>query len=165
MLSIDTMMVTACCLGLVYAAGHDIAVRTIPNWVSLCIGCAGFVHAIFAGRPVAAVGVASIIFCVGLLAWRVSLLGGGDVKLMTAVSFWVRPQTEPELLLLIAVAGGLVACLYLLAGAVAPRPASHRPPTKARRIVRVELRRMRRRQSIPYAVAIASATIVCLAKG
>ena len=164
MLTHDAMMVTVCFSGLAYGAAHDVAVRTIPNWVSVCIGLVGLCHALLQHFALQAIVNGSLAFCFGLLGCRAAVLGGGDVKLISAVSLWFRPSDEPRLIALIAVAGGVLACFYLLMQRLAPRPAREKPHNLTRRLVRVELRRIRRRASIPYAVAIASATMLCLAQ-
>ena len=161
---LDTMMVTAFCLTLVWGAAHDVATRTIPNAVSLVAAALGIVHAALAGTLIETIAISCLVFLLGVCAWRASLIGGGDVKLMSAVSLWLKPHSEPALFVAIAVFGGVVACLYLLLGAIVPVRHSARPRTLLQRAIRVERRRIERRGPIPYAVAISSAAILCLAQ-
>ncbi len=163
-MSLDTMMVALCCLALAYAAAHDLAARTIPNMLSLGIGAAGLVEATRHQQLVPALGIAILVFFGGLCAWRASLLGGGDVKLLAAVSLWMRPDREPGLLLYISIAGGVLACIYLALGRVVRPPSLPRPGDLVRRVLRVECRRVHLRAPLPYAVAIAAASILCLTR-
>ena len=161
---IDTMMVTFCGLLLAYAAAHDIAVRTVPNRVSIGIALLGLLHAVLAGIVLPGVSIALVVFGCGVLAWRAGLLGGGDVKLMAAVSLWFRPHAEPLFLVMMSILGGVLAVLYLVLGHLVPASGGTPSGNLARRVIRAELRRIRRRSPLPYAVAIGSAAFFCLVR-
>ncbi len=156
---LDTTMVGLCCVGLVYAAAHDIAARTIPNAVSVMIGAAGAIHAACRNEIWACFAVAIVVFLVGAAGWRARLLGGGDVKLLAALSLWIGPAGTAPWLLAVSIAGGILACLYLVLRLVLPARHGPKPKGFLARVWRAEWRRIRMRHSLPYAVAIAAASI------
>jgi len=54
-------------------------------------------------------GAAAAVLAGGAVLFAFNKMGGGDVKLMTAVAFWAGFEQVADLLLLIAVAGGALA--------------------------------------------------------
>ena len=74
---------------------------------------------------------------------RLGIVGGGDAKLIAAVSLTQSPADVPSLLLHIALAGGVLALVYLARALLSPQPS------------RVAVRS----QSIPYGVAIVLGTL------
>lgn len=78
-----------------------------------------------------AVLLALVVFAVaaGLFAARV--MGGGDVKLMAAVTLWAGPQWTAPFLLLTAIAGGLVTLVVMLQALVRPGAAEVGAETEA----------------------------------
>ena len=163
-MTVNTILLCLCGLALLYAAAHDVAARTIPNTVSLLVGVGGAAQAVRHAHPLAAVSVAGAILLAGLVAWRTSLVGGGDVKLLTVTSLWVDPARVPSMLLNMSIAGGALALLYLALDRLPLAAWPDKPQHLVARIARVERRRIRRR-SLPYGVAIAAASLVCLARG
>jgi len=145
-------IVATALLLLITAAGWDIATRRIPNWVS---GCLVGVYALGAflapgATDVAgalAVGFAVFLLASALFAW--GKLGGGDVKLLTAVALFAGAGRIAELLLMIALAGGALALALLL-----PRRFPVLPAPIQGRLVQAEL---------PYGVAIAAGAAWILA--
>jgi prepilin peptidase CpaA len=95
------------------AAVFDVAELRIPN--RICAAIAGLypAHVVATGKLAdvpAVLGVATCVFIVGALLFRLGKMGGGDVKLMTVIALWAGPHT----LLFIAVttlAGGALALL------------------------------------------------------
>ncbi len=55
------------------------------------------------------VGAAAAVLIGGAVLYAFNKMGGGDVKLLTAVAFWAGFEHVTELLLYVAVAGGLLA--------------------------------------------------------
>lgn len=122
------------CLGLfaillVAAAAHDLRTMHIANEFSLAIVA---LFAIAAATGLAsgelslpalgmALACAAGVFALGTAAFAVGALGGGDVKLLAAVSLFVGPARLFDFLAITAVAGGLIA-LAILAGAPIGRP-------------------------------------------
>ncbi|MCS6987733.1 MAG: prepilin peptidase [Sphingomonadaceae bacterium] len=79
---------------LVIAAAWDLAVRQIPDRASAGIALAALVP--LAQQPLptglASLLVATVLFGLGVVAFRFGLMGGGDVKLLGAVGLWLRPE-------------------------------------------------------------------------
>ncbi len=55
------------------------------------------------------VGAAVAVFVGGAVIYAFNKMGGGDIKLLTAVAFWAGFEHLTELLLYVSVAGGAVA--------------------------------------------------------
>lgn len=159
---IQIAIVAGCSALLIYAALHDVVGRTIPNFVSLILISLGFLRITMAHTMLTSVLAAGAVFAVALLVWYAGLLGGGDVKLLTATRLVVPPQDVPMLLVSVAMVGGMLACIYVAARHILPVPVVQRPRDIFRRIVRVELWRVHRRGPLPYAVAIALGTMTQL---
>ena len=126
---------SAACLACV----TDVTTRRIPNVLTFSTAaCALVFHSLSEGWSGA--GHASAGLVTGLLMFLPLFLlrgmGGGDVKLLTALALWIEPTWFLKLLLMMALVGGL---LTLVMGAwhIA--------------------RRQRDRLAIPYGVAIAIA--------
>jgi prepilin peptidase CpaA len=94
---------------LILAAMTDLRERRIPNW--LTAGVAGLypLYALVSPAPLAwlaAVGIAVAMFALGALLFARALIGGGDVKLIAAVSLWAGPELLPGFGLVTALTGG-----------------------------------------------------------
>lgn len=152
-------MALLCC-----AAVHDVAFRTIPNWLSATIFVLGGSFRVLDGSVLAGLLAVSLIFAGSLLLWHRGWLGGGDVKLLTACGFLVPPTLAVAMLLDTALAGGLLALLYLALGRVLAAPPVIRPVGLMSRVVRVERRRIARRGPLPYGSAIAAGALIVLLK-
>jgi prepilin peptidase CpaA len=62
---------------------------------------------------VESVACAAIMLAGGAILFARGVVGGGDVKLLAAVSLWVGPTAVPKLLLLTALLGGVLAVAFL----------------------------------------------------
>ena len=148
------------------ASLNDVAVRTIPDLAPLGLVAIGVAVRLADGSAATAFAASTAVFVFGALCWRFGWLGGGDVKLLAACALLVSPALVPQLVLLTAIAGGILACLYLALGAVARislAPArTERSHSFAGRVRRTEWWRIRRRASLPYGCAIAVATLITL---
>ncbi len=161
---------------LVYAALHDVAARTVPNWlpvVILVIGIAARLadHTLEAGLLIAAITFA-ILFCI----WVLGVMGGGDVKLWAATALLIPPQLQPEIdfYFRVFLLGGLLGLIYLALFAVMrrwqPAPAAgglrsgagRRGAGLVRRVLRAEAWRISRKGPLPYACAISAGAILTL---
>jgi prepilin peptidase CpaA len=150
---------------LVGAALHDVAFRTVPNWMSLVLlGDAAVLRASHGDLPEAA-GIGLAVLLAASCCWRRGWLGGGDVKLLAASIMLVPPTLALPLLLQVALAGGVLAILYLALGCLVARPRAGRPAGLLRRVWRTERYRMHRRGPLPYASAIAAAALLTLVGG
>ena len=161
---LQSAIVTLCMALLVAGSARDIAVRTIPDWTSLGLATIGVTLRLLEGTFIIGAAAAVAVFALAALCWRCGWLGGGDVKLLAACSLLVPPIQVPHLVLLTSLAGGAIACLYLVLGRLLPRrlTASPRPIALIRRIGRAERWRIGKRASLPYGCAISVATLAAL---
>ncbi len=150
---------------LIYSACHDFAFRTVPNAASVALLALGLALRLLDG-PFSLLGWSSLI-AVGVLVvtfffWRMGWMGGGDVKLLTAASFFVPPtlQSQASLISGTALAGGVLALTYLAASAIVRRPTGSRPQGFLPRVLRCEQWRVSRRGPLPYAAAIAVGGVI-----
>lgn len=164
------MVPFAAAMALLFAAAHDVAVRTVPNRVSLTVAAAGLVLNALDGQLVPALFGGGLVFAGAWYCWRRGWIGGGDVKLLTACVLLVPPGAVPELLLSTAIAGGILALCYVALARLLPEPGGRslqragpaRHDNMVRRIWRVERRRIHRGQSLPYSCAIAAGMLLTL---
>jgi prepilin peptidase CpaA len=140
--------------GLLIGAGvQDLRRMTIANGFSLAVAGLFVVWAggaLAAGRlspadVAVAVGCAVVVFAVGAAAFAAGGLGGGDVKLLAAVSLFAGPTRIVDFLAVTAIAGGVLG-LAILAGA----PIGQSAPLPANGPLRARLR-----SNLPYGPAIA----------
>jgi len=95
----------------------DLRYRRIPNALVGAIAVVGGAHSVFVGGPRGALasflGLGTGISLLALpFAWR--MLGGGDVKLLGAIGVWLGVAGVLRVAWLGAVAGGVLAVVYLL---------------------------------------------------
>lgn len=163
------MVFTFVCVGgiaclLLCAALHDVALRTVPNWLSAIVAVLGFALRAAAHQLPGAVIGAAIVFGCAFLFWARGWLGGGDVKLLGAVTPAFRPELVSEFIVAVAISGGILALLYLILWRIVPAPKGGRPPSLARRIMKAERWRISGKRSLPYACAIAAGAFVTIAR-
>lgn len=134
-------------IALTRAAWGDLQTRTIPNWLNIAIA---------AGAPLwwwangwqlwpdvtIQIGFAVGIFIIFAACFAMGAMGGGDVKLITALSLWLPFQSLVQMLFVMAVLGGVVTLATL---------GIHR------------LRKQTGAPEVPYGVAISIAGIWVLA--
>ena len=150
---------------LLCAALHDIVARTVPNWLAGLVAAAGLVTQVAQGTILVGALSATIVFVIAALAWRRGWMGGGDVKLLGAVALLVPPDAVPGMVMATALAGGLLAVVYLVARRRLARPGCPKPGSLLARALRAERWRLRRGGPMPYAVAIACGAIFVLSHG
>ncbi|WP_336985854.1 A24 family peptidase [Altererythrobacter aquiaggeris] len=133
-------LLIALAIALLIAAITDIQRRQIDNWLnlSIAVGAPLFWWASgFSLWPEIAMqlGVAVLAFAVFATLFAFGAMGGGDVKLLTALALWVSPSSFLTLLMVMALVGGVLTIViggYHIA------------------------RRQRDKVAIPYGVAIAA---------
>jgi prepilin peptidase CpaA len=159
---LPAVLVALCVALLMFAAVHDIVARTIPDLVPLGILAAALALNLLSGSILLPLVATAAVAAVTLLLYWLRLMGGGDVKLLVAVAFLLPPGDVPKAALAIALAGGLLALLFL---ALRPRlrgrrlaPAG-RSAALPRRALAAELWRIRRGGPLPYAAAISAGTL------
>lgn len=128
-------------LALLYAAFTDIKSRTISNRLNIIIALGAPLFWWASGAelwPAIAMhlGVAAATFAVTAGLFAIKMMGGGDVKLLTALALWIEPTWFVQLIVIMAIAGGI---LTIVMGAY------HM------------MKRQRERLAVPYGVAIAFA--------
>jgi prepilin peptidase CpaA len=99
------------------AAFEDFRRLVIPNSLVVALVAVWPLSLIAGAVPLAAaleaLAVAVALFLVGALLFARGLIGGGDVKLLCAAALWAGPTATPELLVVTAFLGGVLA-LFLL---------------------------------------------------
>ena len=162
-----------CALGFAgVGALSDIRTRRIPNWLTYTgLGAALLVRGVFAGWPGLRSGLAGLVLGGGLflVLFLLGAMGGGDVKLMAAVSAWAGPSQVIAISIVSGIAGGILAAGYVILGrrirltvlntmlllehhlssGLRPHPLFNVQDAVSTRI--------------PYAVAIAMGTLFCVA--
>ncbi|QIG54849.1 peptidase [Altererythrobacter sp. BO-6] len=126
-------------IALLFAAFTDLRRRQIDNWLNAGIALAAPIFWWSSGLslwPGVALqfGVALAAFAVFAGLFALKMMGGGDVKLLTALALWIEPTWFLKLLVVMALTGGV---LTVVMGAWHI------------------MRRERDRIKIPYGVAIA----------
>lgn len=149
---------------LTYAALHDLAVRTVPNWLPLVLLMLGVCARLLDHSLLAALSVAAVAFVFLFAIWVAGVMGGGDVKLWAATVLLIPPglHTELSFFLNVILFGGALALVYLSLSFVVPSPRPSRAGGYLRRFFRAEMWRIGRRAPLPYACAIAGGAIVAI---
>ncbi|WP_286830419.1 MULTISPECIES: A24 family peptidase [Kordiimonas] len=119
--AIYTGVFLAVAVVLILAAIEDIKTRQIANRLSLIlVGLFGVTVAadLLTGADVMAAivwpaVVGSSVFLVGLALFATGVMGGGDVKLLSAVALFAGPDLGLSFVLYVAVIGGFVAIALL----------------------------------------------------
>lgn len=111
-----------CCAGLlVWAALGDLQRFTIPN--RICLSLVGLYPAYLAAGLLGGMTVdwagglisAAIVFAIGFALFNFRLIGGGDVKLISAVALYAGPQWVAPLIVVTTIAGGVLSIGILAA--------------------------------------------------
>lgn len=138
-------LLAALAIALLVAAFTDLRSRHISNKlnaaIALCAPAFWWATGLSFGNIAAQLGVAllALVILAGLFALR--WMGGGDVKLLTALALWVTPSLFVQLIVAMALIGGVLTLAF---------GAWH------------IARRQRDRLAIPYGVAIAAAALLVL---
>jgi prepilin peptidase CpaA len=139
-------LLCALAIGLLIAAFTDLRRRKIDNWLNAAIALAAPLYWLASGMGLYDVGlqlaVALAAFAVLAGLFALGAMGGGDVKLLAALALWIKPMWFLELLVVMALAGGVVTIVFGCWHVA---------------------RRNRNRIAIPYGLAIAFAGLWTLA--
>lgn len=132
-------LLIALAIALVVAAFTDIRRRQIDNWLNGAIALGAPLFWWSSGLslwPDVAIQLGMALAAFALLAGLFALkaMGGGDVKLLTVLALWVRPELFMQLLVIMAIAGGVLTIVMFFWHTA---------------------RRQKERLAIPYGVAIA----------
>ena len=141
------LLLAGLAIALLVAAFTDIRRRQIDNWLNAAIAAGAPLYWWASGLSLwpdvawqIGLALASLVVLAILFALRA--MGGGDVKLLTALALWIEPTWFLRLLVIMALIGGVLT-LVLGAWHVA--------------------RRRKDKLAIPYGVAISSAALLVLA--
>jgi prepilin peptidase CpaA len=122
-----TLFQTGCLIvlaGLLLAAAwQDLRTLHIANGLSIAIAAlfgiwalVGLSEGVYSATTLGmAIGCAAVLFGLGVAAFAGGMLGGGDVKLLAGMGLFAGPALVVDLLLVTAVAGGVLG-LAVLAG-------------------------------------------------
>ncbi len=144
---------------LLVAALHDAALRTIPNWIPGCLAAGGLVLRLQDGNAIAGIGVAALLLVILGVLWLRGFIGGGDMKLIPAVALVLPPSGAPGFILFVALAGGVLALIYLALSFVVPPPRPGPRRGFLARVLKAEAWRLHRHGPLPYALAIAGGAL------
>ena len=145
------------------AALHDVAARTIPNWMAVALAMTGLTARLIDHTFLSGLVAGLAVFMAAAFCWRRGWMGGGDVKLLGGAATIVAPHAVFTMLACVAFAGGALAFLYLIGGKIVPAaPRIGRPATFPARVLRAERWRIRRGGPLPYACAIAAGVVITL---
>ncbi|MBX7496684.1 prepilin peptidase [Qipengyuania sp. 6B39] len=137
------VLLGALAIALVVAAFTDLRSRQIGNRLNAGIALAAPLWWWASGVSlwpgvVWQVGFAALVFAICCVLFAIRQMGGGDVKLLTALALWIPPLPFLKLVVIMAIVGGVLTVLF---------GAAH------------IIRRRKDRIAIPYGVAIAIAAL------
>lgn len=111
----DTLVLVAFSSVLMMAAGSDFLRFRIPNslvMVALILYPAWVLVSPQAQPWLTSLGIFATTLLLALVGFRLGLLGAGDGKLLAVVLMWAGPEHSANTLLIMALAGGLLALFY-----------------------------------------------------
>lgn len=100
----------------IQGALSDLLTFRIPNWVPSGLALLFALQCLLAWQlpPLGKIGFAVIVFAICFAFWRLRLIGGGDVKFLTALALFMGPQAGLGFLVLLAVSGACFAAALKL---------------------------------------------------
>jgi prepilin peptidase CpaA len=175
MMTIDLILPAACLIYLL-AATTDVAARIIPDTCSLFLLLLGLLRLLSIDGSASALAdsaVAAGTFAVLVMLCMAGLLGGGDAKLIAASTFFLGSERLADFFSATALSGGVLALLYLIGHAALSGRRMPLPPLspdgahrgwgrRLKVLLAAEHRRVARKQSVPYGVAIAAGALISL---
>jgi prepilin peptidase CpaA len=145
---------------LVIAAYTDVTQFRIPNWICLALAVLfiafGYLSGISPINGAIRLGIGFSVLAGGMMIHSKGIIGGGDVKLIAALSMWLEPQALPSFVLTILVLGGVLALIVLVL-----RKLKASLPEGIGRAGGLELL-FKENGGIPYGVAISIAGLISL---
>ncbi len=114
-------------IALVHAAWGDLRTRIIPNWLNLAIALGAPLWWWSNGWSiwpdvVLQLAIGFVIFMIFAGCFAIRAMGGGDVKLITALSLWLPLVPLVRMLFAMAIIGGLVTLATLAIHRLMKRP-------------------------------------------
>jgi prepilin peptidase CpaA len=116
---ISWLLITLLALALVVAAIGDWRSRIIPNWLNAAIALLAipfwWVSGLSLWPDVALqIAVAAGVFALFALAFHLGAMGGGDVKMVAALSLWLPAGAVAQMLVIMSIAGGVLTIAMLI---------------------------------------------------
>lgn len=151
---------------LVWAAVGDVIWRRIPNWLVAAVIVCGFVYALAFMPWNVALGSSVPGFLTGLGLWLpfyvLGWVGAGDVKLFAAAGVWMGPLRTIEGAGIAALAGGLLAVVWMIWSYGVRRAADSLWVAAVLPAALAEsgARSAQSRRTLPYGVALAAGALV-----
>ena len=156
---LEALLLVLVAAAVLTAAVYDAATLTIPNWISLVLIALFPVAALAAGLSWVEVGVhAGIGFAsllVGVALFAGGIIGGGDAKLFSAIALFIGASTFLPFLFMVAMAGGVLACVIVGLRALPATGLTIYAPWLERVVPQAKA-------GIPYGVAIAAGALAAL---
>jgi prepilin peptidase CpaA len=160
----SAVVLSGCLAVLLAAATVDFKCRIVPNRLVILIAAGGVALRLLSSPGliwVSLLAAAVLLVVLGRLS-RHDWIGGGDAKLISAVTLLAPPSGIGKLLFDITLAGGLMSCVYLTAQFMLARTAeSRRRGADARYamqggegLFRQECLRITTGEPMPYALAV-----------
>lgn len=139
-------LLAALAIALLVAAATDIRRRQIDNWLNAAIALCAPLFWLASGMSLGETGI-QLAVALGALAifgglFALGWMGGGDVKLLTALALWIQPYWFAQVIFVMAIAGGVLTLGFTIWYFAARR---------------------RERPQIPYGIAISGAGLWALA--
>ena len=142
------------------AAMTDLHDFKIPNWISIVLIVAYFATGVSLSAGLGPIVEGALLGCavlaVGFALFAVKFFGGGDAKLLAASAPWIGLAGLAEYLMIMAIAGGVLAVFLLAFRKSPPLPVYAHAPWL--------LRMHQNQHELPYGVAIAFAGVYCFAE-
>jgi len=106
----------ALAIALLIAAVTDFRSRRIDNWLNAAIAIGAPLFWLACDLSPVEIGyqiaIALATFAVLVCLFVMGGMGGGDVKLLTALALWIQPAPYLTLLMVMALAGGMVTLIF-----------------------------------------------------
>jgi prepilin peptidase CpaA len=113
---ISYALLAALAIGLLIAAFTDLRRREIDNWLTAAIAIGAPLFWLASGTSLLDVGfhvgIALVTFLILLALFAFNLMGGGDVKLLTALSLWIAPMWFVKMIVVMALLGGGLTLIF-----------------------------------------------------
>ncbi|VWX46959.1 prepilin peptidase [Novosphingobium sp. 9U] len=123
---ISYALLAALATALLVAAVTDLRRREIDNWLNLTVALCAPLYWLAAGLDWVAVGfqlvLALFTFVAACTLYAVRQMGGGDVKLLSALALWFVPGSFVQLIVIMGVIGGAASVAMAVSNM---RPAPH----------------------------------------
>ena len=110
--NVDQVIIVLLLVPLAMAVASDAATLTIPNRIPLTICALYPAHVIAAWPGIDPLGgllCGAVMLVAGYVAFASNVFGGGDAKLLASLALWAGPALIVDLVVVTALAGGLIA--------------------------------------------------------